>query len=441
MSGANERTVVRYNAGRIFLGGDVMQDALITAEDMLNNLLETASLRAQDLITIAAGVFVLDRACRRKIRAGNASGVRELRVEFEVSDLDFWNRTQTLEQLVHLLCFLTGDVWLVSFARKAATYEALAPQRILGLDKPLPTRVALFSGGLDSAAGLGNQLLEGKDTYMLLTAGHAAALRSRAQRQVSDLRHMMRAKGLHHAAFEVRFDRGVASNMKAQEKSQRVRGFLFCSVAALLADACGISEIELFENGVGAINLPLTEGGMLEGLSTRGANPGFLWRMGLFVSDVLERPLQFSLPFLWHTKGEMLRKLADRPLLPEWLRRSTSCIHTSIRERGKWHCGHCPACIERRQAFVAAGIKDDSKDYQIDLLSEQLPKHPHDILAYLDSARRWTEGDAQLRARLARHHALSEMTHLPLDALERLIIRHAHESLATYGDLSLQEAA
>ncbi len=34
-----------------------------------------------------------------------------------------------------------------------------------------PVRVALYSGGLDSAAGLANQLIAGVDRYVLVTIG------------------------------------------------------------------------------------------------------------------------------------------------------------------------------------------------------------------------------------------------------------------------------
>ncbi len=229
--------------------------------------------------------------------------------------------------------------------------------------------------------------------------------------------------------------------MKLQEKSQRARGFLFCAAAALLADACDIEDVELFENGVGAINLPLTEGGLTDGLSTRGAHPGFLAKMGSLVSAVLDTRLRFSLPFLNVTKAEMVQPLVDWPLLAEWLQQSCSCIHTSLRVRGKRHCGHCPACIERRQAFRSVGINDSSKDYDVDLFAGGVPADFAYFLSYLENARWWSTGHARVKSRLARHCILTDSTHVSLGQIENMLARHAKESLLTYGRVELLEAA
>ena len=432
---------VRYEPGRVSLTGGVNQDTVITAQSMLNHLLETASQRSIDLIAIATGIYAIDRVCKRKISLHNECGVRTHRIIFEVSDFDFWMHPDIHEQLTEILCFLTGETWLLNFAKRNEPHQTSSAQRLLDLKEPLPTRVALFSGGLDSAAGLANRLISNDQTYMLLTVGHHVAIRSKCRDQVEMLRRLLRTPMLHHASFIVRFDGGVAGKMKFQETSQRARGFLFCAAAAILADACGIEDIELFENGVGAINLPLTEGGMTDGLSTRGAHPGLLEKLGRFVSAVLGRPLRFSLPFLYQTKGEMIRSLADQAFVPEWLQLSRSCIHTSLRVSGKRHCGQCPACIERRQAFHAGGISESSKDYQVDLLKGALPKDFTYLMSYLENARWWSSGHLRVEDRLARHQILSDFTHLPLEPFKNLLYRHANESLFTYGDIEFREAA
>ncbi|MGN6655231.1 MAG: 7-cyano-7-deazaguanine synthase [Rhodanobacter sp.] len=432
---------VHYEPGRVSLSGAVEQNVTITAQSMLNHLLETASQRSIDLVAIATGIYAIDRVCKRKLTRQNECGVRTLRVVFEVSDLLFWQRPDIVEQLVDIICMLSGDTWLVSFAKRSEPHQTTNVQRSLDLQQPLPTRVALYSGGLDSAAGLANRLVANDQTYMLLTVGHHVAVRSQCLDQVQKLRQLLRTPMLHHASFMVRFDGGVAGKMKLQEKSQRARGFLFCAAAALLANACNIEDVELFENGVGAINLPLTEGGLTDGLSTRGAHPGFLAKMGFLVSAVLDTPFRFSLPFLNATKAEMVRPLSGRPLLAEWLQQSCSCIHTSLRVRGKRHCGHCPACIERRQAFRSGGISDGSKDYDVDLFAGGVPADFAYLMSYLENARWWSTGHARVKSRLARHCILTDSTHVALGQIESMLARHANESLLTYGGVELLEAA
>lgn len=427
-------TTVRYDRGRVSLSGDVDQDVVITAQSMLHHLLETASQRSIDLIAIATGVYALDRAFKRERTVENESGIRTLRVAFEVSDFKFWKRADITEQLTDLLYLLSGDTWLVSFVKRISTHEAKPAQRRLDLQRPFPTRVALYSGGLDSAAGLANRLRAGDQTYMLLTVGHHDKIRAHGHAQVEKLRCLMKAPMLHHADFRVRLDGGVAGVMKRQEQSQRVRGFLFCAAAALLADACEIDEIELFENGVGAVNLPLTEGGLLDGMFTRGAHPGFLLKMESLTNKLFGKPLRFSLPFLGQTKAEMLRPLVAVPHIAEWLKRSMSCVHTSIRVRGKRHCGRCPACIERRQAFRCAGIAESVNDYDTDIYSQPLTKKEDRayLLTYLQNARWWMSGDDIVKNRLARHCLYTDSTHLPMPQIENLLTRHAAESLSTY---------
>lgn len=127
--------------------------------------------------------------------------------------------------------------------------------------------------------------------------------------------------------------------------------------------------------------------------------------------------------------------------MADWLQRSRSCIHSSLRASGKRHCGHCAACIERRQAFRAAGITDDSRDYVVDLFNGGMPKELDYLLTYLENARDWTTFHPSVRSRLERHRTLSDMTHLPLDSMESLLMRHALEALNTYEHFEIREAA
>lgn len=432
---------VQYDAGYVTLSGAVDQQLVITAQTMLNQLLETSSQRATDSIAIATGAYAIDRVVKRTPDIHNECGIRTFRIVFEVVDVAFWSAPGITDLLTDILWNLTGDTWLISFSPREKPYQSTSVQRLLALKEPRPTRLALYSGGLDSAAGLANQIINTDETYILLTVGHHPAIRSSSLHLVGTLRNLLHAKPFHHASFVVKFNGGAAGQMKYQETSQRVRGLLFYATAAVLADACEIEDIEVFENGVGAINLPLTEGGLVDGLSTRGAHPGILEKIERLLSSALDNPTRFSLPFLHSTKAEMLRELAHRPHLPDWLKLSRSCIHSSLRVRGKRHCGQCAACIERRQAFRAAGIAEDARDYDFDLFGGAMPKESGYLLTYLENARWWISGHPRVRSRLERYRVLSNMTQLSLESMEALHVRHAKESLDTYGDLDLRDAA
>ena len=441
MSAETSTSVVRYDAGRVSLSGRVDQEVVITTQRMLHHLMETASQRAADLISIATGAYAIDRVVHRSTDKSNECGIRTFRIVFEVSDHAFWSEPAITELLTDVLWHLTGDTWLISFSQRTHPHQTAASQRLLKFEDPHPTKVALYSGGLDSAAGLANRLISGDETFMLLTVGHHPAIRSSSRDQVKLLRNILTPKMLHHASFMVRFDGGVAGQMKRQETTQRARGFLFYGTAAILADACGVEDIEVFENGVGAINLPLTEGGLVDGLSTRGAHPGLLEKLSRLFGLTFGKSMRFNLPFIHSTKAEMLAPFAANQLLTDWLKQSRSCIHSSLRIAGKRHCGQCAACIERRQAFRAGGIIDDSRDYAIDLFNRGLPNEPDYLLTYLENARFWTTFHPSVRSRLERHRVLSDMTHLSVEPIEDLLVRHANESLATYGHIELREAA
>ena len=121
--------------------------------------------------------------------------------------------------------------------------------------------------------------------------------------------------------------------------------------------------------------------------------------------------------------------------------RSRSCVHTSWRERNATHCGQCPGCIERRQAFAAASISEPTVgQYSLELAAGQLltPINAAYLRCYLDDAAAWLSDDAAVRRRL--HWHLSG-THVPPDQhapIAALQYRHAKEVVSTLGHLSAE---
>lgn len=406
----------------------------------LRSLLSYPTPRSLDLLTIASGVYAADRAVKRVAGDSNETGIRTLRLDVAVHDLSFWQRAEITEAATRILCFLTDENWSLTFKQAAA--ESLPLERQARLDFPWiprPRRVALFSGGLDSAAGLANRVLAGVNDSLLLTVGHHSRLHRQCAFQVQQLGDLTRTPRQLHATLVVRLRGGVAERMNAQEQSQRSRAFLFASAGAVVAQACGAGEIEVFENGVGAINLPLMTGMLRGGMATRGAHPTFLAWMSELASHVAEQPVRYTLPFAALTKAEMLLPLQARGL-DEWLRVSRSCIHTSLRAR-KSHCGQCPGCIERRQAFVAAGIDGRVADnYVVDVLADApLSLKSADYLRrYLDDAVDWLGGAASVRRRLAWHLEATDVAPDEHAAIARLQDCHAHEVIETFGRLTVK---
>ena len=426
---------------RVHVRGDVEQDLRMVVDAPLRSLLSHPTPRSMDLLTIAAGVYAVDRAVKRKASDRNETGIRSLRLNFAVHDLPFWQRADISEAVTQILCFLTDENWSLTFKRAAA--EPLSTDRQSRMDFPLnprPGRIALFSGGLNSAAGLASRVLMGEGDYLLLTVGHHHRLRRQCADQIQQLSHQTGTPRQLHATLVVRQSGGVARRMSHQEGSQRSRGFLFTAAAGVVAQACNVGDIEVFENGVGAINLPVMAGMLSGGMATRGAHPTFLRWMGQLASAVAEQPIRYTLPFVASTKAEMLLPLRAHGL-GDWLQLSRSCVHTSLRERKMSHCGQCPGCIERRQAFAAAGVCERIADnYIVDLLADVplAPDNADYLRRYVDDAEGWLSGDPSVRRRLAWHLAGTDVPSEQHVAIARLQCRQAREVMETLGHLTVK---
>jgi 7-cyano-7-deazaguanine synthase in queuosine biosynthesis len=429
-----ETTHVKYDSGLLTISGPVAKRLRISAQAMLQNLMDCVGARSIDLICIAAGAYAIDRISRRSRTKQNQAGVRCFPVCFHVSDLNFWVQARMVDQVSEILNFLTGDLWLVSFKAHARPAAGNC-QGLLDLnDAQRPSHVALYSGGLDSAAGFANQLIEGKRDFLLLTAGHQSSIRGRARDQVASLKRLLPTAGaISHASFVVHLE--GSGRIRDQETTQRARGFLFCTSAAILAAACSVRDIEIYENGHGAINLPLCTGALTDGFSTRGAHPEFIRLISILVSDALEIPLSFKLPFFGSTKAEMVSGLKGVPGLTSWAMASRSCVHTSWRQGGITHCGKCMACIERHQAFAGAGV-DDLTPYSDNKVWELEDAMANDFLrAHLDTAVGWRDGCERTQRRFDAHRILSGIEYLNAAELLELHRRHASETLKVFGHL------
>jgi 7-cyano-7-deazaguanine synthase in queuosine biosynthesis len=334
---------------------------------------EDLTMRQIDLIRIATGVHVADAWARRKAAM---NGMRNPTLEVEVLDVPFWSKPQTLDLLKNCVDFLSGgDDWNLRFAPSRLTRHDKRVNLFNGLD--CDAVVSLYSGGLDSAAGLAARLAaEPGRTFVPVT-----------------VRHQMQKSQLVRSHFNQLFERGLAKrcdlnpfqagafirngqikrefDTRFRETTHRCRPFLFTSVAGLVANSFGAPQVEVFESGVGSINLPLVFG-PTDYCTTRSTHPHFLRLISELVSHVNDAPVRYVLPFAGQTKADMAAKLRDLGL-EELARKSISCILHPLRRNGWQQCGHCPACVFRRQAMITAGIAEAKDAYAVDLFADSDP--------------------------------------------------------------------
>lgn len=315
-----------------------------------------------DLIDVAVAVYVADRLCRRHPRKAPRSTrfwQRRMKVEIPLREPERWSRDGLGGELAELLGFLTDDAWSFTLVpRREGSARQSESQRSLFPEPPTsPASAALFSGGLDSLAGLVARLVERPTDTLVLFCGRTNRRIGAPQRKL--LRLITRRFGERVRPVAVSF--GISGRRKhafdLEETSQRTRGFVFQAFGAVTAKMAGLECLEVFENGVGAINLPYT-GAQLGSQSTRATHPATLKRMSALLSKVFRAPFAVTLPFALLTKGELCGVLRDAGL-GDLARLSVSCDGYPQRSSKADQCGVCPSCVLRRQSLHHAGLLDE----------------------------------------------------------------------------------
>lgn len=336
--------------------------------------------RLVDLLRIAAAVYVTDRISRRDRLHADFGWSRSLKMQIEVLDFEFWSSQETMGSLHRCLDFLSGDQWDISFSPTSSPFDSgLLP---FSSDwKPLTENpvICMYSGGLDSAAGLVHYMdnHDSRDIVPLLVRHSGQGKLVEEQIAAINLAIGANLKPL-ILPFWMRSPENIGCR---EETSQRTRSFLFCSAAGVAASLIDAKSIEMMEGGIGAINLPLMTG-MVGSKATRSSHPTFLRRFSDLLQMVTNRDLAVELPHQYLTKAEITRSLVDSGLGKLALE-TASCVHYPIRDSSAKQCGTCPACIFRRQAIVSAGIDDCGYCYQHDLFSIGSSNIPEEKLLYL----------------------------------------------------------
>ena len=363
-----------------------------------------------DLLHVAMSIYAIDRLAARTVRRSQSDCSRELEVTIGVTDLDFWSDDRVRCLVIDTLETLSEDSWNIRFVAWNGV-EPEARRRLLSLPDDLKESlplVCLYGGGLDSAAVLALQInREPGRSIIPVTVKHQSAQRKLVRRQYRMLREWQTGL-MFPLIVEAKMDR-PKSITPLEETSQRTRAFLFSAIGGVAASLVDASSVEVFESGVGVVNLPFMAG-MLGSRMTRSCHPGFYRSMSRLVSEVSGRAIRFTFPNLGLTKGEMVSGLAEMRL-HELANAIVSCVHYPLRDKRTKQCGSCPACILRRQAMLIAGIEEPAHQYRFDLFgtseqSGELSEHR----------------DAYLKAILGQVVRLSELD--GCDAIPRQFRRH-----------------
>src|SRR5216683_333962 len=130
-------------------------EAVLNGRAVVHRLACELPAISADLIEVAATVYAVDRLVPRPATRDMSAGLswaRELRLGIPVREPQLWSAHA--RQLTELLAWLTDDTWSLEFFQFAGGTGLLdEPQAFLFHTIPQGAAPALFSGGLDSAAG------------------------------------------------------------------------------------------------------------------------------------------------------------------------------------------------------------------------------------------------------------------------------------------------
>ena len=316
--------------------------------------------KAADLLEVAMAAYTADRLSRRN-HQGVSTGQRRIHIRVAVREPDLWSSEAVISRLYEFLNWVSGDDWSFEFIQHV---EEAAPAesepRLFGLPYEQPLNVSLFSGGLDSLAGLAGHALRRPLASCILVSGYTNPRvlhqqRSQVQRikEVLEKRPVGQRLELRHVAIPFGITRYTDER---EEKSQRTRAFVFLALGTIGALLARSGTLWVYENGIGALNLPLNET-QLGVDNYRGVHPRSLMRAATLFQQILKQPIIIKNPFLFRTKAQMCEALISADLA-EAIRDTVSCDSFPVRVSGQPQWGFCPSCNLRRMSIRAAGLSD-----------------------------------------------------------------------------------
>ena len=352
--------------------------------------------RTLDLLELAALVYAVDSSVSRggpALQKMGAQWHRRFHIEMAVRDLAFWEQSDVSAALEELLAFLSGDTFTFTFGvRKHSDAERNRFFKFGDESAWSADRVLMFSGGLDSYAGALEETV--RQGFSVALVSHASSTKiERVQKDLlAALRATLNPDLFRHVPVRMQMVGGV------KEGTHRSRSFLFASLGAVTAFGFGQERVSFYENGVVSLNLPPV--GNVQGTrATRTTHPKSLLLMSQFLGLVFENGMRIDNPFFWHTKTEVVEKVAQLEMA-EQIRHTRSCADVHNQTNLNPHCGRCSQCVDRRFAVLAAGLEtqDPKEAYAVDLL-DGVRKSVIDketALSYVRAARQYVHATPDL---------------------------------------------
>lgn len=344
--------------------------------------------RILDLLEIAVYVFLADRSTSRgsKHSVHYESWARSLCFVARVRDFEFWSKAEVSRKLAEALRFMSGDRdYAFTFQPGHSTTPAnLFDSTEFKVEPHANNSVILFSGGLDSLAGVVERLETTDERLCLVSHRSQPGVKKTQDALVRTLNDRYPGRLTHY-----KFDCSL-TGVAAREETQRTRSFLYSSIAYALCHVLSQEDrFFVYENGITSINFPKRQD-MGNSRSSRTTHPKTIALLREFFTEVEGSAMEVATPYLWSTKTEVFGVL-DRFGRKDLITSSVSCGRTrSNLGQDATHCGGCSQCVDRR--FGAYGAELDDTDeggiYASDFLREKLENEDRTTLIdYVRQAR------------------------------------------------------
>lgn len=372
----------------------------IRFENVARVLQSHLSPRLTDFLEIAAYVYTADCSTQRGTQWTDDNSTepweRNFAFVIPVRDPNFWESVSS--QLIEVLHFLSDDRY--SFQFEPLTKERSGQQEYLEFgnkdDWPFlnPERVIMFSGGLDSLAGVVESARHG-GKLVLVSHRPVATLSARQKALFIKLQREFPQQLLHIPVWI-----NKAENFN-QEPTQRTRSFLYAALGTVVGASVRAGGVRFFENGVVSLNLPVA-GEVVRSRASRTTHPLVLHLLEVLCTAVVKHPFSIDNPYLFKSKSEVVGSLKTHRA-EHLIGHTCSCAHLMFRPRAQRHCGSCSQCIDRRFAIVATGLQvhDPQTDYEIDVFTGPRKEGPEKSMA-VDYTRHALELSQRSEAELAR---------------------------------------
>ena len=327
--------------------------------------------RYKDLLEIAGYVFAADRESYRgkDDDLEYHSWSRSFHIYIKVRDYNFWIKPEIQELLEQTLCFMSGDhAYKFTFYKAEADYPTnIFDNEKFVIDTPDNLKVALFSGGVDSLAGIIEMLETTNSEICLVSHQTGQPIVIRTQQKLYETFNSLYPSRCKHYKFQC----GL-SHTKSKDETQRTRSFLYTSTAFALAKTYKQNCIYVYENGITSLNFAETQD-LMNGRTSRTTHPKTIGLLEKLFSKIAEEPFKINNPYLFKTKTdvvEIIKKYNKQGLFDS----SVSCNTTRKSKEGLTHCGICSQCIDRRFAVYAANVEnyDSNGFYLFDFLQDDL---------------------------------------------------------------------